>query len=108
VDFKTSRSRWTAQKAEEAADQLLLYAVTLAELSRSMGLPARLHFATITKAKIPVVQLLPVETDPGRVEVLTEIIAQVWQAIGTGNFYPTPMNCSTCPFRSRCPAMSRK
>jgi len=110
VDFKTSRSRWTAQKAEESADQLLLYAVTLAELSRSLGLPARLHFAVITKAKTPVVQLLPVQVDPGRVEVLTQTIAQVWEAIRAGNFYPSPspMNCTTCPFRSRCPAMSRK
>ena len=109
VDFKTSRSRWTAEKAQESGDQLVLYAVTVETMSRSLELPVKLHFAIITKAKTPVVQLLPVQVDGGRVEMLKEIVASVWQAIQSGNFYPSPspMNCTTCPFRSRCPVFSR-
>ena len=105
VDFKTSRSRWTEEKARESGEQLLLYGVTVGGMSRSLGLPVKLHFAILTKAKKPVVQLMPVPTDPGRVEAMKETFGQVWEAIQTGNFYPNPnpMHCTTCPFKSRCP-----
>jgi len=70
-------------------------------------LPVKLHFAVITKAKTPLVQLLPVPADAGRVDALTEGVGQVWRAIQIGNFYPnsSPQHCTTCPFRSRCPAL---
>lgn len=105
VDFKTSRSRWNDEKAKESADQLVLYAATVEKMSKSLGLPVRLHFAVLTKHKTPVVQQLPVATDPSRVQMLRESVGQVWQAIQSRNFYPSPspMNCTTCPFRSRCP-----
>jgi CRISPR/Cas system-associated exonuclease Cas4 (RecB family) len=110
VDFKTSRSRWNEQKAQESADQLTLYGATVGGMSRSLGLPVKLHFAILTKAKTPVVQILPVETSPGRVAAMKENVAAVWQAIQTGNFYPSPhpQNCTGCPFKSRCPAFSSK
>lgn len=57
VDFKTSRSRWNQQKAEESGEQLLLYGVTVAGMSRHLGTAVKLHFAIITKAKNPVVRL---------------------------------------------------
>lgn len=105
VDFKTSRSRWNEQKAQEAGDQLLLYGQTVERMGQTLGLPVKLHFAVITKAKTPIVQLLAVPSDPSRIIGLTESVGQVWQAIQTGNFYPnpSPQNCTTCPFRSRCP-----
>jgi CRISPR/Cas system-associated exonuclease Cas4 (RecB family) len=104
VDWKTSRSRWTDEKALESADQLLLYGVTVGKMSMSLGLPVKLHFGIITKAKMPGVQVLPVPTDPGRVAALKESIAGVWEAIQAGNFYPSPspMSCATCPYSSRC------
>ena len=73
--------------------------------ARSLGLPVKLHFGIVTKAKTPVVQIFPVPTDADRVAAMTESVAAVWEAIQGGNFYPAPhpMNCSTCPFRSRCP-----
>jgi putative RecB family exonuclease len=110
VDFKTSRSRWNDEKAKESADQLVLYAATLEKMSKSMDLPVKLHFAVLTKHKTPLVQLLPVATDMDRVDVLREGIGQVWQAIQSGNFYPSPspMNCSTCPFKSKCPVFAVK
>jgi len=105
IDFKTSRSNWTEEKAQESGDQLVLYGQTLAQMSRSMGLPIKLHFAVLTKHKVPRVQVLPVVADERRVEVMRGGVAQVWAAIQSGNFYPSPspQNCTTCPFRSRCP-----
>jgi CRISPR/Cas system-associated exonuclease Cas4 (RecB family) len=108
IDFKTSRSRWTEQKAAESGDQLVLYGQTVARMSRSMGLPVKLHFAVLTKHKKPQVQILPVAADEQRVEVMRDGIAQVWAAIQAGNFYPSPspMSCATCPFKSRCPVFA--
>ena len=108
IDFKTSRSRWNDEKAREAGDQLVLYAATVEKMSQSMGLPVKLHFAVLTKHKAPQVQLLPVAIDVERVAVLREGVSQVWQAILGGNFYPSPspMNCTTCPFRSKCPVFA--
>ena len=105
VDFKTSRSRWTDEKAQESADQLLLYGATVGTMSESLALPVKLHFAIITKAKKPVVQLLPVATNPDRVAAMKKNVAAVWEAIQAGYFYPnpSPMNCTGCPYRSRCP-----
>lgn len=109
VDFKTSRSRWTEAKAVEAGEQLILYGVTVARMSRSLGLPVRLHFAVLTKAKKPVVQLLAVPAEPARLAAVRESVGQVWQAICVGNFYPnpSPQNCTTCPFRRQCPVFKR-
>jgi putative RecB family exonuclease len=104
IDFKTSRSRWTEQKAQEAGGQLLLYGQTVARMGLYLDVPVKLHFAILTKHKTPQVQLLPVTGDAGIVTALTDSIGQVWQAIQSGNFYPnpSPQNCVTCPFRSRC------
>ncbi len=108
IDWKTSRGRWNQQKAQESSDQLVLYGVTVSRMSRSLNLPVKLHFGIITKAKTPVVQVLPVPIDTRRVIVLKESVRGVWQAIQSGNFYPSPssQNCTTCPFRSRCPVFA--
>ena len=106
IDFKTSRSRWTADKASESADQLLLYHHMAMSMSRHLELPLKLHFGVITKAKTPVVQLLDVPVSAERTRQVIHVIGQVWQAIAAGHYYPnpSPMNCSTCPFKSKCPA----
>ena len=110
VDFKTSRSKWTEQKAQESAEQLLLYGATVKQMSEHLDVSVKLHFAIITKAKKPVVQLIPIEADADRVAGLRESVSQIWQAIQSGNFYPnpSPQNCSICPFRSRCPVFGGK
>jgi putative RecB family exonuclease len=107
TDFKTARSRWTEQKALESGDQLLLYGVTAAGMARHLCLPIKLFFAVLTKNKTPQVQILPVPTDASRVAAMKDMALTTWRAIHDGNFYPnpSPMNCSTCPFKSRCPAM---
>ncbi len=106
IDFKTSRSRWTEQKALESGEQLVLYGITVNSMAGGLGVPVKLHFAIVTKANTPVIQLLPVATDTARVEALKENVGEIWKAIQTGNFYPapSPMNCATCQFRSWCPA----
>jgi len=108
IDFKTSRSRWNEQKAEEGGEQLILYGVTIARMSMSMGLPVKLHFAVLTKHKTPQVQIIPVAADAERVAAMKQSVGQVWAAIQTANFYPSPspQNCATCPFRSRCPVFA--
>jgi len=107
VDFKTSKARGNEQKAVESGEQLVLYGVTVGQMSRHLGVPVKLHFAILTKHKTPLVQLLPVPSDRARVAAMKEGVGQIWEAIQAGNFYPSPspMNCSTCPFHSRCPAM---
>ena len=108
ADFKTSRSKWTEAKALESADQLILYSKAAGPMASQLGLPVKLGFAVITKAKTPVVQVLPVPVEPARLAGLADSVAQVWAAIQAGNFYPNPsaQNCSTCPFKSRCPAFT--
>ena len=108
VDYKTSRSRWSEDKVNESADQLLLYHHMAGSMSRHLDLPIKLNFGVITKAMSPAVQLLDVPVSPGRVRQVISLIEQVWGAIQAGNFYPSPspMNCSTCPFKARCPAFA--
>ena len=64
-----------------------IYGVTVGKMSRSLGLPVQLHFGIITKAKTPVVQVLPVPTDAERITAMTESVAAIWEAIQVGNFY---------------------
>jgi len=110
TDFKTSRSKWTDEKALESSDQLVLYGVTSANLARHLALPIKLAFAVLTKAKTPVVQILPVPTDSSRVATMTETALATWHAIVAGNYYPNPgpMQCATCQFKSRCPMFGGK
>ena len=52
--------------------------------------------------------LIDVTASSERIQSIRQQIGQVWAAIQAGNFYPapSPMNCSTCPYRSRCPAFA--
>ena len=105
VDFKTSRSRWSEDKAAEGAGQLQLYAQMAGHMGEP-GMNTRMHFAVLTKAKKPIVQFLEVPDKPGAADQLVATFREVWAAMQSRNFYPipSPMNCSTCPFKSRCPA----
>ena len=105
-DFKTSRSAWTDQQAEDQSEQLLLYA----DLARRLvpGKQLRLQFAVITKAKMPKVQLLETEFDENRLNRTKRVFESVWSAIQTGHFYPapSPMQCPGCGYRKQCSAWS--
>lgn len=113
VDWKTSRSRWTPDKAAENAEQLRLYSRMVRQMAEGLQVPVALHFVVVTKAKSPMVQVLDVPTpnqasDRGEAKLLTDNVRQVWTAIKAGVDYPapSPMQCSTCPFKSRCPAFN--
>ena len=105
-DFKTSRSAWTDQQAEDQSEQLLLYA----DLARRLvpGKQLRLQFAVVTKAKMPKVQLLETEFDENRLNRTKRVFESVWSAIQTGHFYPapSPMQCPGCGYRKQCSAWS--
>jgi RecB family exonuclease len=104
TDFKTSRARWDADDISDSASQLLLYhelAKTLAD-----GRPLRLRFAVLTKAKSPELSLFPVAADEQQIERTKHVVYQVWRAIQSGHFYPSPspVQCPTCPYRAPCRA----
>ncbi len=101
-DYKTSRSKWNQGNAESSGDQLRLYG----ELAKSL-LPdhdIRYEFVVLTKTKSPTVELFHVQPDTKRAERTKLIADRTLDAIESGVFYPSPspMNCSTCPYRSAC------
>ena len=106
ADFKTARSRWGPEKVREGADQLNIYHRAAQPLADSLDLPLQLHFAVLTKAKKPVAQVLDVPPPEEGDDRLIRTVEQVWSAMKGGHYYanPSPMNCSTCPFKARCPA----
>jgi RecB family exonuclease len=102
VDWKTSRSRWSNEQAEQAAGQLLLYG----ELAKGMSphKPVRLVYGVIAKTKAPSIEMRTVANDSQQASRTIAMIKRVWSAIERQNFYPCPstMNCATCPFREPC------
>lgn len=104
-DFKTSRSAWGPAKVEESLPQLWLYGQLAAPLRQALGdLPLRCEFLVITKARQPSVQLhqAPLAITHGAHH--RAMIQRVWRAMQADHAYPnpSPMNCSTCPFRNAC------
>ena len=106
ADWKTSRSRWSPDKASQSSDQLLLYARSAQALAEDLSCELALQFVVVTKAKRPAVQVLDIPIDSQRLAGVPETVRPIWQAVRNGNFYPvaSPMNCTTCPFRAECPA----
>ena len=102
TDFKTSRSRWNQEHVEDAAEQLILYASLVQDLSP--GKDIGLRFIVVTKTKEPVVEQHSLDLDPQRAERTKHVAERVWSAIETGNYYPapSPMSCGGCPFREPC------
>jgi len=102
TDLKTSRSRWTANQAEDAGEQLLLYS----ELVRHLvpGKEMRLEFAVITKTAKPVAERLSVTLDSQRIARTKQVVERVWNSIQAEHFYPapSPIACGGCPFRDPC------
>jgi len=101
-DWKTARSRWSQEQAEDAAEQLILYS----ELAKDFapGKPVMLEFVILTKAKEPVVDRHLMPVDPAQVTRTKCVVERVWRAIESGSFYPAPsaMNCPGCPYREQC------
>jgi len=104
VDLKTARSRWTADQAERAGEQLVLYAALARDLVPDK--PLQLEFAVITKTANPTVESFPVPLSEPRLGRTRQVMRQVWSAIEAGHFYPSPspMACPGCSYRRECDA----
>jgi putative RecB family exonuclease len=105
-DWKTARSRWSREQAEDASEQLLLYSELAKDLAP--GKPLKLEFVILTKTKAVAVERLLLPVEPARVARTKRIVRNIWQAIDSGYFYPAPsaMNCPTCPYRQSCRSWS--
>ena len=101
-DWKTSRSRWSAEQVEEASPQLLLYSDLARELAPGKAL--RIEFAVLTKTKEVTAERFGLAVDASQVARTKRMIERVWRAIEARHFYPAPsaMNCAACPFRQPC------
>lgn len=101
-DFKTARSAWSFEQAEESAEQLLLYGDLVRRLVPGKAL--KLRFAVITKTKDPKVQILDTPFDTDRLRRAKQVFQHVWLAIQSGYYYPapSPMSCQGCGYRSYC------
>ena len=101
-DWKTSRSRWSAEQVDDSAEQLLLYG----ELARDFapGKPIRVEIAVLTKTKEIAIERHSQPFDQKRLDRTKRVIERVYQAIEDEVFYPapSPMNCGSCPFREPC------
>ena len=106
TDFKTARSMWADETAEDRGEQLILYAQGCEPIARELDAKVKLQFVIITKTKEPKVEAIPISIDPNRMDRSKRIITQVFTAMQTGVTYPvpSPMNCATCPFKKRCEA----
>jgi putative RecB family exonuclease len=102
TDFKTSRSRWNQQQAEQAGEQLLLYSELVKELVP--GKPLQLEFLVITKTKQPNLERYSVPVSQSRIDRVRTMVERVWDGINSGLFYPapSPMSCGSCPFQEPC------
>jgi CRISPR/Cas system-associated exonuclease Cas4 (RecB family) len=108
TDFKTSRSSWSEAKALESAEQLILYKHAAGAMAVDRTVPIHIGFGVLTKHKTPRAEMIDVPSTPGQFDRTLESVRQIWSAVEAGNFFanPNPMNCSTCPYKSRCPAYS--
>ena len=85
-------------------DQLLLYERLAADMAEDH--PLHLHFGVLTKAKTPAVQLLDVPANADRSDHVVDLMLPVWNGMKAGVDFasPSPINCSTCGYCTRCPA----
>ena len=102
TDFKTSRSKWSSDQANDNSAQLLLYADLAGRVLD--GRKIRLQYAVVTKTKEPVLEIHEVEFDPERLKRTKAVFREVWNAITKGMVYPapSPVNCHSCGYKTAC------
>lgn len=103
IDIKSSRNRWSADDLVQHAGQLALYRAGIAELTRELGLPVRLGFEVVTKAKSPIVERLYLEDGGESLERQVRTATLVLEAVERGIYMPSRgWQCSSCPFQEAC------
>ena len=92
-DWKTARSRWSQEQAEDAAEQLILYSELGQGLRPWQAGDAGIRHPDEAKESAVDRHLMPV--DPAQVHRTKRVVENVWRAIEAGSFYPAPsaMNC---------------
>lgn len=108
VDFKTSRCRWNQDKANESADQLMLYRHAAMSLTEDPDARIGTAFVVLVKTKTPSIQRFDVPVSEQRAQRAVRMMLPVWRAIAMGEPYPSPnpIHCGGCPFKSQCPAFT--
>lgn len=105
VDFKTAAKKWSTSQIEDADDQLSLYEQLVEPLRKTLGLPVRLQFIVITKAKAPQIQVIDVSSQPPF--RITDRLRENWKGITSGKFPAKPSwRCKGCQFQSICPTVN--
>ena len=104
TDFKTARSVWSQEHADEQAEQLILYAKGCEPIAADLGATIGLRYIVITKTKQPKIDAIDVAYEPNKVDRTRLIVRNAFEAMKTGTTYPvpSPMNCACCPFQNRC------
>ena len=102
TDFKTARSAWSNQQAEDSGSQLLLYGELVRRLLPHK--PLRLEFIVVAKTKEISIARHTVALNQHSLARTIRIAERVWRAIEAQHFYPNPsaMSCPSCPFRDPC------
>jgi len=108
-DFKTARSMWSSETAEDHSQQLLLYRQAAAPIAEELGATLKLRFIVLTKAKTPKIEERVVSANADRLDRTLQVMRRVFGAMQAGQVYPapSPMNCSGCGFQERCEAWHR-
>jgi hypothetical protein len=106
TDYKTTRSMWSPDTAQEHADQLILYGKAVQAMAQEFQATIQLRFVVLTKAKTPKIEAITIEPSDQRLTRTIHTARQVFAAMQTGIVYPVPsqMNCACCPYTKRCDA----
>jgi putative RecB family exonuclease len=109
TDYKTARSFWNSDTAQQNASQLLLYAEGLKQMADELDARITLQFIILTKAKTPKIASLPVQFAPDQLARTKLTVRRVVDAMKHQAVYPSPspLNCSICPYQRRCEAWHR-
>ncbi|MEZ6232895.1 MAG: PD-(D/E)XK nuclease family protein [Phycisphaerales bacterium] len=106
-DFKTTRSAWGPGQVREHAGQLALYKGLVAggtTGNATSGPEVRLEFVTVTKAKTPRVEQVPVDDRDAPLDSVLDQARAIVAGLRAGCFPARPgWGCASCPYQSRCP-----
>ncbi len=102
TDFKTARSRWSEAQRMDSELQAVVYS----ELAKPIAgnKPIHVEFLVLTKTKTPAVDTVTLDLTPERTRRGLAMMSATWNAIESGQFFPTPSitACPSCAFKKQC------
>ena len=105
TDVKTSRSRWSDDKAREQLPQLVFYAFAAVAIMRELGATRLVpRFVVVTKGKTPVVQVVEPKASSEDASRAKQLLADCWQTMRSSSAFVRHegWQCKQCQFRVRC------